>query len=196
MGHLNNKSMKSAIIYYSHSGNNDLLAREMRLRFGSDLVKIEEQKRRTGFTILLDLAFGRETKVRKPKVFLGDYEMLIFIAPIWDAKIATPLKSFIKMEREHIRNYAFITVCGGRDGQKQKITEQLEQLAGKKPIAVSELEIKNILHPNLKGDTKWVASYRVKDEDFSTFEKPIGDFVNTVFSYSVEHTEGRPLMKG
>src|ERR1041385_4208303 len=125
--------MKTAIIYYSYSGNNESLAKELRLRFGSDIIKIQEQKKRTGFTIMLDLAFGRDTKVLKPKIFLGDYDTVIFISPIWDAKIATPLKSFIKMEREHIRNYAFITLCGGREGQRQKITQQLEQLVGKKP---------------------------------------------------------------
>ncbi|MBI1767193.1 MAG: hypothetical protein HYR67_02325 [Bacteroidetes bacterium] len=187
--------MKLAIVYYSYSGNNESLAKELRLRFGSDLVKIEEQKKRTSFTILLDLAFGRDAKVRKPKVFLRDYETLIFIAPVWDFKIATPMKSFIKMEREHIRNYAFITVCGGREGQKQKITEQLQYMVGKKPIGVTELEIKSILHPDLKDDAKWVASYKIKDHDFSAFKKPIRDFVNTVFSYSKEHTERIPLMK-
>src|SRR6185369_7129369 len=131
--------MKAIIVYYSHSSNNEALAYELKHRLGCDLLKIEEEKQRTGFTILFDLLFRRDAKIKKSNVFLSDYNTVVFISPIWDAQIATPLKTFIKAEREHIKNYAFITVCGGRDGQHEKIVKQLTQLVLKKPIIVTEL---------------------------------------------------------
>lgn len=83
--------MKTIIVYYSYSGNNDSLAKELRLRFGCDIVKLEERKRRTGFTIFLDLLFKREPEIVDPNIYLDEYKTVIFIAPIWDSKIATPL---------------------------------------------------------------------------------------------------------
>ena len=66
--------MKTVIVYYSFSGNNESLAKELRLRFGCDIIKIIEQKRRTGFTILLDLIFNRESKILEPDIFLDEYK--------------------------------------------------------------------------------------------------------------------------
>lgn len=187
--------MKAIIVYYSYSGNNEALAKELRLRFGCDIIKIEERKRRTGLTILLDLLFKRESKILEPDVFLDEYKTVIFIAPIWDYKIATPLASYIKKEKEHINSYAFITVCGGRPGQKQKIIDQLYKLTSKNPIAVEEIQVNELLPPEQKGQVKFVTPYRIKDEDLGVFKKPIQGFVNTVFSYSMDHVEKKPLMK-
>ncbi|HCW07122.1 MAG TPA: hypothetical protein DGG95_07140, partial [Cytophagales bacterium] len=129
--------MKALIVYYSHSANNESLAHELKVRLGCDVVKIEEEKRRTGFTIFLDLLFRREPKIKKPEVFLNDYSMVIFIAPIWGSKIASPLTSYIKMENGNIKKYAFITICG-HEGQGKMIADELTQLTGRKPIIVTE----------------------------------------------------------
>lgn len=172
--------MKAVIVYYSYSGNNVALAKELRLRFGCDIVKIEEKKKRTGFTIMLDLLFKREPKIHDTGILLKDYNPVIFIAPIWDAKIATPLRSYLRKERRNINNYAFITVCGGRPRQKEKITNELYQLTGKMPIVVSELSVNDLLADDLKNQVKFISAYRVKDEDLYAFRKPIQDFVTAV----------------
>jgi len=178
--------MKAIIVYYSHSANNEALAQDLKHRLGCDIFKIEEEKTRTGFTILLDLILRREAKLKKPNVFLSDYNTVVFIAPIWDAQIATPLKTFIKMERERIKNYAFITVCSGREGQHEKITKQLAQLTLKKPIIVTELLVNDLLPTGQKNKIQYTTPYRVKEEDFQTLKKQIQDFVNTVYEYTSE----------
>jgi len=187
--------METVVVYYSYSGNNDFLAKEIGERFGCDIVQLEEQKKRSGLTIALDLLFKRDSKLKDPDVRLNDYETIIFIAPIWDAKIATPLSSYLKKERENINSYAFITVCGGRPDQKQKITDQLQRLIGKKAIAVTELAVNELLPPEKKNKIEYVTPYRIKDNDFDVFKTTIQNFVNTVFRYSVNHAEERVLMK-
>jgi flavodoxin len=178
--------MKTIIVYYSHSSNNEALAHELKHRLGCDLLKIEEEKQRTGFTILLDLLFRRDAKLKKTNVFLGDYKTVVFISPIWDAQIATPLKTFIKAEREHIKNYAFITACGGREGQHEKITKQLTQLALKKPIIVTEIVISNLSPDNQKNLAKYFSQPQIKEENFQVVKKEIQHFVNTVYEYTSE----------
>ena len=176
--------MKAIIVYYSHSANNEALAQELKVRLGCDLLKIEEQKKRTGFTILLDLIFKRDAKIKEPNVLLSDYHTVVFISPIWDAQIATPLKTFIKMEREQVKDYAFITVCGGREGQHEKITKQLTALTLKKPIIVTELVANDLLPFDQKNKIKYTTPYRVTEEDFKALKKQIQNFVNTIY----EHT--------
>src|SRR6516162_2730160 len=114
--------METLIVYYSYSGNNESLAKELGERLGCDIVKLEELRKRSGLTIALDLLFKRESKIKDIDIHLKEYETIIFIGPIWDSKIATPLSSYLKKERENINSYAFITICGGRGEQKQKIT--------------------------------------------------------------------------
>jgi hypothetical protein len=177
--------MKAIIVYYSHSTNNEALTHELKLRLGCDLLKIEEETRRTGFTIFLDLVFRRDAKIKKPNVFLSDYTTVVFIAPIWDSKIATPLRTFIKMEREHIKNYAFITVCNGREGQLEKITNQLTHLVLKKPLIVTELVVKS-LNTDEKKKIVDLTPYHVKEKDFQNVKKEIQHFVHTVYEYTSE----------
>jgi flavodoxin len=177
--------MKTIIVYYSHSSNNEALAHELKHRLGCDLLKIEEEKQRTGFTILLDLLFRRDAKLKKTNVFLGDYKTVVFISPIWDAQIATPLKTFIKAEREHIGNYAFITVCGGREGQKKKITDQLTQLILKEPIVVTELIVRD-LQPGKHSEIENFTHPQIKEADLQNVKKEIQNFVNTIYKYTSE----------
>ena len=187
--------MKAIIVYYSHSSNNEALAHELKHRLGCDLLKIEEEKQRTGFTILLDLLFRRDPKIKKPNVFLSDYNTVVFISPIWDAKIATPLRTYIKMVREQIKNYAFITVCSGREGQHEKIIKQLEQLTLKKPIIVTQLVVSNLLPDQQRNLTYYLLHPQIKEKNFQMVKKEIQHFVNTVYEYTSEFQGTLPHVK-
>lgn len=187
--------MKAIIVYYSHSSNNEKLAHELKLRFGCDLVKIEEQKRRTGFTTLLDHIFRRDAKIKKPDVFLIDYSMVIFIAPIWNTKIATPLKTFIKTEKHHIKKYAFISVCSCHEGQRDKIAQELIQLIQRNPILVTELPVDKLLSPEEKNKIKSPEPYLIKKPDMQIFKKEIQHFTNVIFEMASEFNYEKPIMR-
>jgi flavodoxin len=184
--------MKAIIVYYSHTTNNETLAHEMKLRIGCNVVKIEEQKRRTGFTTLLDLVFRRNAKIKKPNVFLFDYSIVIFIAPIWNAKIATPIKTFIKKEKHHIKKYAFISICSGREGQREKIAKELIQLIQKKPILITELAVDKWLSLEHKKSPK---PYLIKKPDLQNFKREIQHFTNVIFEMGSEFNYEKPLMR-
>jgi flavodoxin len=178
--------MKAIIVYYSHSANNEALAYELKHRLGCDVLKIEEEKKRTGFTILLDLLLHRDPKIKKTNIFLSDYNTVIFVSPIWDAQIATPLRTFIKMQRGHIKNYAFITACSGREGQRDKIIHQLTQLTLKNPIIVTELVVSNLSVDSQKNKIDHFKHHQIKEADFQAVKKEIQHFVNTVYEYTSE----------
>jgi menaquinone-dependent protoporphyrinogen IX oxidase len=79
----------------------------------------------------LDLIFKRKSKIEKSNFDLRQYDRLILIAPIWAGKIATPLRSFIELEQANFKEYLFITVCTGSDGQEVKIIDELVRLIKK-----------------------------------------------------------------
>jgi flavodoxin len=172
--------MKTLIIYYSFSGNNEFLARELQKRLDCDLQKIVELKKRKSLDILLDLIFKRKSKIEKSNFDLQEYGQAILIAPIWAGKIATPLRSFIEMEKDNFKEYSFITVCTGPDGQDEKITDELVRLMEKEPKAVMQLKINDLLLPERKDKVKYATPYRINQRVLLAFESEIEQFLQAI----------------
>lgn len=178
--------MKTLIIYYSFSGNNHHLANILHERLHCDIVEIKETSKRTNFSILLDLLFARSSKIQKNEIDLRRYDSLIFIAPIWAGKIATPLKTFLKQESENIRNYSFISLCSGVPEQKEKIKIALQKIVGKPPLAIEELWVNDLLSSSKKNKIKYTTPYRIKPDDFSLFNPKIDKFLRVAVESRAE----------
>ena len=172
--------MKTLIVYYSFSGNNEFLAQELQKRLDCDIYKILELKLRNSLDIFLDLIFKRKPKIEKSKFDLQQYDRLILIAPIWASKIATPLRSFIELEKDNFKEYSFITVCTGPDGQDEKITDELIQLTQKEPKTVMELKINDLLPPERKDSVKYATPYRINQRILLAFEMEIAGFLQAL----------------
>ncbi len=169
--------MKTLIVYYSFTHNNELLAKAIQKRLNCDIYRIEETRKRNGLTILFDLVFNRTPKIKAYPYFLSAYDQCIFIAPIWAGKIASPLKAFLLEEKHHINRYAFITVCGGAPKQKEKLIEGLTKLLEQRPGSVVELWVNDLLQEKQKNTVKYTSGYRIQLNDLDKFNSRIEDFV-------------------
>lgn len=178
--------MNTLIVYYSFTKNNQKLAHWLHGRIDSELLEIEELKERTNGRIFLDVLFKRLPSIKVDPVPLEKFDHIIFISPIWLGKIATPLKTFIAGEGKHIKEYSFITVCGGAADQLSKIEKQLVRLVGKKPIAIAELSLSKLLsHYGTAA-----GSHELMENDFVFFESTLENFLSrcnpsTIHSHSV-----------
>jgi len=171
--------MRTLIAYYSLTQSNENLALRLQKKIGCDILKIEEHGKRTTLTILLDLLFNRKPAIKTKPCSVKVYDRVILIAPIWAAKIASPLRSFIEQEKVNIGRYSFLAFCGGADGQREKIVRELVELVGKKPACVFELWLKDLPLPREKKDSiKWNKGYIMDDRDFKFFEPKIDAFIN------------------
>ncbi|SKC83543.1 flavodoxin family protein [Ohtaekwangia koreensis] len=169
--------MKTLIVYYSYTHNNEVLANVLQEKLKCDIFKIEEVKKRNAFAIMLDLVFNRIPKI-KPRLFdVGSYDRYIFVAPIWAGKIASPLKTFLVEERFYISDYSFITICGGQTDQKEKLVTNLTKILGHEPSLVQELSINNLLSGDKKNTMKYTSSYRIQSDDMIKFNVAIDDFL-------------------
>jgi len=163
-----------------------MLALELKIMLNCNILRINEIRKRTGLSIFLDIFFNRTPRIEYHEDKIMDYDHVILIAPVWAAKIATPLKSFLLREKNNIRFYSFITACGGgNQDQKTKIENELTKLVGKTPAVVTELSISELLRSNQKANIKNVSGYQLKTNDLAFFAPKIKDHVKL--------TQGEPF---
>ena len=184
--------MKTLVVFYSFSGNNTIVAEELNRRLGGDIYEIKETKGRTGFTILFDLLLNRKPKIVAPSFPPDQYDRVILMAPVWNAKIASPMQSFIRLEKDHLKEYGFVTVCGGRAGQQEKLEKQLLLLTGKTPMLVKQLSVNNLVPPERRSVNK-TASFRVEGKDLKYFEPALDQLVNKLLENETEENRRRNM---
>lgn len=172
--------MKPVVIYYSFTGNNRQLARELQRRLGCDAVEITEARKRTRWTILLDLLFRRAPAVRWQARDLRQYGEAVLVAPVWAGRIATPLAAFVAQQKDVLPPCAFISLCSGVPGQAEKIAAHLLALTGRQPEAVSQLNLNERLPPQLRNRVRYTNAYRAGAQDMRAFEPEIDKFVRAL----------------
>lgn len=116
--------MRTAIIYYSMSGNTDYVANKMAEKLkGSDeidIIKIEPQKAYPDKGALKFFWGGKSAVMgEKPKLLpysfsSGDYDRIIIGTPVWASNFAPPIRTFI-FENQNIREkkVAVFACCSG-----------------------------------------------------------------------------------
>lgn len=125
--------MKTAIVYYSMSGNTAQTAERISSALGADLIRIEPVKEypSKGFRKFIwggKSAVMGEKPALQPYTFPGGYDRVIFGSPVWAGNIAPPLRTFLHENREALRgkHYACFLCCAGGDADKPFL--KLQQL--------------------------------------------------------------------
>ncbi|MBS1606556.1 MAG: flavodoxin family protein [Bacteroidetes bacterium] len=169
--------MKTLIAYYSFTGNNAILAASLKERLGADLYEITEPRPRKGTTILLDILLGRRPRINPPTVNATRYDRVILVGPVWNAKIASPVASFLAWLKGKIPSYGYVTLCGGRDGQQEKMVRELGRIAGKPPLFVRQLALRDWLPEDRKANAKKGTSFKISAADLVSFRPAIDELV-------------------
>lgn len=177
--------MEYLIIYFSHTGNNRLLALDVARRLDADCCEIVERRRRSTLTIILDMMFKRRPSLEPLEKSPADYGHTVLVAPVWGAQVAHPMQTLIGEERGSLTSYSFITLCGyERAGQLEDIEKQLEQRIGKSPVVVTELRVCDLLPEEDSASIKAISRYRVSQEDIQSFTQPVSRFCEKVLAAS------------
>lgn len=177
--------MKTLLVYYSFTQNNQLLAKMIQMRLGCEMFKIETVRKRSTFSIFLDTLFGRRPSIRKHNLSIPDYDQFVFVSPIWMGKIASPLKTFLYEEKNKIKRYSFITICGGLPGQKEKIEAELASILKTRPVNVTDLWISEIIDNTTPKDARNISAYRVGPKEMAKFNTQIDDFCFTILKEKI-----------
>ena len=165
--------MKVTVISYSLTGNNDALAAGIASAFVAEHIKISEQKPRTTWTIMLDVIFNRTPLVNPPPRVFGNNDLGIFVAPVWMGHIATPLRAYLDCLKNKSITYAFVSISGGADGPNDKLASELNKRVGKKPTALYNTYIADLLPPNPKPNRKLTTAYRLSETEVKSLTSKV-----------------------
>ena len=138
--------MKTAVVYYSMSGNTSLVAERIAKELSADLIEIQPVKEypsegaRKFIWGGMKAVMGEKPKLQ-PYDFSGGYDRVIIGTPVWASNISPPIRSFICRNREALKAAGSVAavICyagGGAD----KAIEKLKKLLG-----VDSLEAELIL---------------------------------------------------
>lgn len=176
--------MTTLIVYYSYTDNNALLARALQRQLDCESQRIEEVRRRSGFTILFDLLFKRHPRLKPIPLDLHRYACVVLVAPIWAGRIATPMRASIERHGPALADYAFATVCTGLAGQAEQIEHELLDLLQRPPRAFMELKINDRLPTSQRDTIRGATRYHIGSADLVAFQPQIGRFVQALSSAS------------
>ncbi len=116
--------MKTAIVYYSLTGNTDYAAQWIVSQIGADMVRLEPVKAYPdkGFRKFLwggKSAVMQEEPPLLPYAFDADaYDQVVLGTPLWAGNFAPPLRTFLRREGEKIKGKRlslFVCCSGGSD---------------------------------------------------------------------------------
>lgn len=157
--------MKAMVISYSLTGNNEDLARTLARKMAAEHVSISEARPRTMGTTVADMLFGRTPKIHMPATTAEEFDLVVFVGPVWMGQVATPFRACLKQLGPKIGSYAFASISGGADGPNPKLADELARRVGKEPVAVVDLHIADLLPPEPTPTRKDTSAYRVNEKD-------------------------------
>lgn len=157
--------MNTIVLSYSYTGNNRLLAAGVAQQLGARHIQIVEDRTRSELTIMLDMMFNRTPAVQPSPDILDGYDRVVFVAPVWMGKIASPIRPYLRRLKQYPAGYAFLSISGGADGPNPKLESELISRTGTKPEILRNLHIADLLPADPKPTRTITSAYRLNDRE-------------------------------
>ena len=136
--------MKKLFIYYSLSGNGDLIAKELKDK-GTSIIKIETIKEMPNNRFLSILAggfkagIGYKEKIKDFNTNIDKYDEILIGTPVWNGRISSPINTALNRLDLSNKKVKFIFYSGAGDNKKIKIHV-------KEKYNADSIELKEPLH--------------------------------------------------
>jgi len=142
--------MKTLVAFYSRTGNTALLADKISKLFGAETDRIICRDSYDGWLGYWRGAFHslNDTKVaiEDAKLSPAQYDLVIIGGPVWGARIASPVRTYLRQHRSDFKSTAFFVTQGGaRPGISFK---QMAAMSGKEPIATLSVSSGTLFRPS------------------------------------------------
>lgn len=157
--------MKTLIIHYSFTGNNAKLAKAISNKLNADCIELKEIRKRTIFSILLDVVFNRIPKIQNIDKHIVNYEHFIFVAPIWFGKIGTPLRGVFQKLANKDKSISLVTLSAGFNGINSKSEKEIVRRIGIAPKAIVNPLLIELLPTKPKPTRKTLEEYKISQAE-------------------------------
>ena len=138
--------MKTLVIYYSMSGNTKYVAELIKEKMKADLLEINPvkaypDKRFKKFFWGGKSSFMKESpELEEYKCNLDKYDLVVLGAPLWAGNFAPPLRSFIKENKDKLKDKKIAIYISSSGGNTSKAFTRIKEMLDDKPF-ISELSI-------------------------------------------------------
>ena len=163
--------MKTVIMSYSLTGNNEALATRIAEELKVEHIRITEPKKRTYGTIAADIVFGRTPQTEPMPQVMSAYDLIIFVAPIWMGQPAFPMRSYLKQLKKHPQKYAYVTISGVSMNNNPGLLGALKSRTGAEAVTVVDLQIVDLLPSDPKPTTQVISAYQLTAQDVENLTK-------------------------
>ncbi len=131
------KKMKTLIVYYSYTGNTELVAKTVAAEINADLLKIEDVEKPGKLKAYFSGSFaarrGKAWLIKPVNVLLKDYDRIFIGVPVWAGKAAPEINAYIEQaELKGKSVVVFVTMGGSKSDEAiQSLTAKVEAKGGK-----------------------------------------------------------------
>lgn len=128
---------KVLLAFYSRTGFTRSIAMQLAETENWEVDEIIDTRGRGGpwgfLRSLLDVALGKYPAIHQPRLDPSKYDLVIIGASVWMRRLCSPVRTYIRKQREHLPNIAFFCTYGGWGAESA--VRQCTTLAGKVPVA-------------------------------------------------------------
>lgn len=160
--------MKNLIVYYSWTGNTEVVAKELQSLIGGDLNRIEEAKKRRKVIGFISGGFaavrGSKSRIKLMNLLLDSYDNIFLGAQVWASNSAPAINSYLGGANLMGKNvYLFITKADEKVPQNviDSISRRVEERGGKVVDSISFTTVmKSVITPDAVREPlkNWVES--------------------------------------
>lgn len=109
--------MRTLILYYSFTGITRRVSQTLAKQLGADIAELTCKTYTYGFwggvRQAWDVLIGGTPPIEIPNQANENYDLIIFAGPVWAARPAPPIRSFVKLLKPENQKYALFLTCGG-----------------------------------------------------------------------------------
>ena len=115
--------MKKLFIYFSYTGNGDIVAEEYK-KLGYEIRKVELKKRlpKSFFWLIMTGGFlagiGAKPKLKEYDKDISSFEEIVIGSPIWNGRFAAPINTLLKELDLKNKKVDFLFYAGSGEGKK------------------------------------------------------------------------------
>ncbi len=147
--------MKTLVVYYSRDGATRKVAEELKTQLSADIEEVTEPKGRGGPLGWIrsgkEASDGAIVPINPPKADPSTYDIIIIGTPVWAWNVSSPVRSYLSMMKGRLPRVAFFCTMGSKSGETFKV---MEGLAGKTPVATTEIRTGDVKSSEFKETTK------------------------------------------
>lgn len=138
--------MKVLVVYFSRDGHAERMAKAIARRCAADLERIQELAPDDSWLPGLRSSWRSLTRANPPIVRPSRnparYELVIIGGPATRLGIAPPVRSYVELCRDRLKQVAFF--CAEGDADARRGFDELSRLCGQRPLATFEVERKGL----------------------------------------------------